>query len=54
MRRRWREIVDLEGKSGERIPVLEQDLDLGREGVSGFGLKRNGLGRPIEEVVHHR
>jgi hypothetical protein len=36
----------------ERIPMHEQDLDLGREGVHGFGLKRNGLEPPVGEVVH--
>lgn len=45
---------NINGSSDERIPVHEQDLDLGRHGVQGFGLKRNGLSPPIEEVVHHR
>lgn len=38
----------------EPIPLYEQDLDLGRNGVQGLGLARNGLSPPIEEVVHHR
>jgi len=45
---------ELDEITDERIPVHEQDLDLGREGAHGFGLKRNGLSRPIEEVLHHR
>ena len=32
-----------------RIPVQEQDLDAGREGVQG--LARNGLGPPEEGYV---
>ncbi|KAL5397112.1 hypothetical protein PMIN06_005948 [Paraphaeosphaeria minitans] len=34
-----------------RIPVHEQDLDLGRDGM--HGLARNGLSPPIEEYVHY-
>lgn len=34
------------------IPLREQDLDLGREGVSG--LARNGVRMGVEEVVHYR
>src|SRR5262245_1230568 len=35
----------------ERVPLYEQDLDLGRDGV--WGLSRNGLSPPVEEYVHH-
>lgn len=38
----------------ERIPLYEQDLDLGREGVRGLGLARNGWRTRVEEVLHHR
>ena len=41
-----------EGAPDARIPVFEQDLDLGRDGV--HGLARNGLGPPVEDYVHHR
>lgn len=46
--------VEWRAGSGESIPLYEQDLDLGRNGVQGLGLARNGLSPPIEEVVHHR
>lgn len=39
------------GEAEARIPVHEQDLDLGREGA--HGLARNGLGPPVEEYVHY-
>ena len=39
-------------ESEGRIPLREQDLDLGREGVSG--LARNGVRMGVEEVVHYR
>lgn len=40
------------GDESGRIPVHEQDLDLGRNGV--HGLSRNGLSPAIEEYIHHR
>lgn len=40
-----------EGSEG-RIPLREQDLDLGREGVGG--LARNGVKMGVDEVVHYR
>lgn len=36
---------------GEKIPIYEQDFDLGREGV--HGLTRNGLHPPVEGYIHY-
>jgi len=38
-------------KDTTRIPIYEQDLDLGRDGAQG--LSRNGLNLPVEEYIHH-
>ena len=34
----------------DRIPLHEQDVDLGRD---GHGLARNGLSPPVEEFIHY-